>query len=74
MFETIQEGIIKIMEERFRFYRAKMSAEQYGARTLTFKDFLGCGAPEFFEGEKPPIAARQWIENMGSFDKHTFQI
>ena len=37
-----------------------MAPGQSGTRTLSFKDFRGCGAPDF-SGVKDPIIARRWI-------------
>ena len=57
---SIKEGIINLMEDRLRIFRTDLAASHPGARTLSFKDFRGCGAPDFF-GVKDPIVARQWI-------------
>ena len=48
------------MEDRLQIFWANLGASQSGARTLSFKDFSGCGAPDLF-GVKDPIAARCWI-------------
>ena len=60
MFGSINEGIIEVMEDQFRIFRANLAASQYGAHILSFKDFKGCGAPNFFV-VKDPIIARHWI-------------
>ena len=36
-FGSIKEGIIELMEDRLRIFRADMAAGQYGTHTLSFK-------------------------------------
>ena len=57
MFGLIKEGIFELMEDRLQIFRADPAASQYRSHTLSFKDFRGCGALEFFRA-KDPIAAR----------------
>ena len=61
----IREGIIELMDERFQAFISKLAVGQYGARTLSFKDFMGCGASEFLR-VKDPIASRRWITDIES--------
>ena len=63
MFGTIKERINEMMEEHLQAFRADLSVRQYGSHTLIFKDFRGCGAPEFFK-VNDPIVARWWISDI----------
>ena len=65
IFGSIKEGIIELMEGRLKAFRSEYASSLSGARTLSFKDFRGCGAPEF-HGVKDPIVARRWITDMES--------
>ena len=56
LFVSIKEGIIRLMEDLLRIFRADLAASQPGSRTLSIKDFKGHEAPEFF-GTKDPITA-----------------
>ena len=63
LFDTIKEGILKLMNERHKTFRAEIVVGQIGARAPSFREFKACVAPEFF-GAKDPIASRQWITDM----------
>ena len=65
IFESIKEGIIKLMEDRLRAFKRDLASGQAGTRTLSFKDFRGSGALDF-HGLKNPIAARRLIANIES--------
>ena len=60
IFGSIKEGIIELMEDCHREFRSDMAPCQSGTHTLSFKDFRGCEAPDFY-GVKDPIVARRWI-------------
>ena len=45
MLGSIKEGIIELMDDRLRIFRANLATSQHGAHTLYFKDFTGWGAP-----------------------------
>ena len=64
IFGTIKEGIMEVLEERLGSIHFEMVA-LVGARTLTFRDFRPCGAPEFF-GEKDPISSRHWLADVAN--------
>ena len=53
IFGTIKEGIMEIMEEQLRSFRAEIVAGQVGAQTPSFREFKACRAPDFF-GVKDP--------------------
>ena len=55
MFVTIKEGIMELMDEWLKAFRAKIVAGQLGARTPTFWEFKAYGVLELF-GDKDPIA------------------
>ena len=57
IFVSIKEGIIELVEDRLRAFRSDMAIGQSRACILSFKDFKGCGAPDF-SGVKDSIAAR----------------
>ena len=63
IFGSIREGIIKMMEDRLRAFRSDMTPSQSRTRMLSFKDYKGCGAPNF-SGVKDPIAARRCIADI----------
>ena len=65
IFRSIKASIIELMEDRLRAFRSVMTSSQSGAHTLSFKDFRGCGAPDFF-GVNDPIIAKWWIANIES--------
>ena len=58
IFRSIKEGIIELMEEHLRAFSSDMASSQSGTRTLSFKDFRGCGPPEL-HGVKDPIMAKR---------------
>ena len=60
IFGSIKEGIIELMEDRLRAFKIDMAPSHSRARMLSFKDFRGCGEPDFFR-VKDTIAARRWI-------------
>ena len=60
MFGSIKEGIMEFMEDRLWIFRVNLVASQSGTRTLSFKDFRGCGAPDFIM-VKDPIITWCWI-------------
>ena len=63
IFGTVKEGMMEIMEERLRAFRADISAGQGGARTPSFREFKACGAPEF-SGVRDPIVSRRWVADI----------
>ena len=71
IFGSIKEGIIELTEVRLRDFRSDMAHSQSGTRTLSFKDFRGCGAPDFF-GVKEPIVAIWWIADIASAQLTSF--
>lgn len=48
MFGLIMEGIIELMEEHFRTFRAKLAPRQYGARTSPSRITRDVGARVFW--------------------------
>ena len=63
IFGTVKEGMMEIMKERLRLFRAVMVAAQVGARTPSFQEFKPCGASEFF-GVRDTIVSRRWVEDI----------
>ena len=63
IFRTVKEGIMDLMEERLRLFRAEIAVGQIGARTPSFREFKACGAPKFF-GVKDPIVSQRWIADI----------
>ena len=61
------------MEDRLWAFRSDMAFGQAGIQTLFFKDFRGCGAPDF-HGVKDPIVARRWIVDMESAQLMSFYL
>lgn len=55
----------------FRAFRVEMDADQFGARTLTFREFRACGPPEYFR-KKGPITRSHWIVDMESVYRMSF--
>ena len=56
LFDTIKKGIMELMDERLRTFRAEIVEGQIGARAPLFREFNACGALEFF-GDKEPITS-----------------
>ena len=71
IFGTVKEGIIEIMEEQLRSFRAEIVAGQIGTRTPSFREFKACGVSDFF-GVKDPIASRCWIAGMENAQHTSF--
>ncbi|XP_052621903.1 uncharacterized protein LOC111883756 [Lactuca sativa] len=71
IFGSIKEGIIELMGDRLRAFRSDLAYGQASTRTLSFKDFRGCGALDF-HGVKNPIAARRWIADIESTQLTSF--
>ena len=55
IFGMLKEGILEILDERLGAFRTEMMALM-GTRTLTFRDFRACGAPDY-HGARDPIAS-----------------
>lgn len=53
MFGLIKEVILELMEERLGEFHAELVVGQFRARTLTFREFCACVAPEFFVRKNP---------------------
>nr|KAJ0216168.1 hypothetical protein LSAT_V11C300131450 [Lactuca sativa] len=71
IFGSIKEGIIELMEDHLRAFRSDLASGQVSTRTLSFKDFRGCGVPDF-HGVKNPIVARRWIADIESAQLTSF--
>ena len=68
---TIKEGIMELMDEWLRYFRAEIATRQIGARTSSSREFKAYGAPEFFRS-KDLIASRHWISDMENAQQTTF--
>ena len=71
IFGSITEGIIELMEDLLRAFRSNMALGQSGTHMLSFKDFKGCGAPDFHR-VKVPVVARRWIADIESVQLTSF--
>ena len=56
IFGLVKEGILEVLEEQLSLFHSEMTAITR-ARSLTFKEFGPCGAPDY-HGEKDPIVSR----------------
>ena len=63
IFGSIKEGIIELMEDRLRAFRSDMAPSQSSTHTQCFKDFKGCGMPDF-HGVKYAMVTRRWITDI----------
>ena len=61
IFGTVKEGIMEIMEERLRSFRAETAAGHIRARTPLFWEFKASGAPKFF-GVRTPLSANARLQ------------
>ena len=50
LFDTIKEGIMKLMDDRLKTLQVEIDAGQIGARAPSFGEFKAYGAPEFVGG------------------------
>ena len=71
IFGSIKEGIVELMEDHLWLFRSDLVSSQSSTCTLSFKDFRGSGAPDFY-GAKDPIAARRWIADIESAQLTSF--
>ena len=63
-------GLSEIVDERLGSFRAEVMAI-IGARTLTFREFLACGAPALHQ-ERDAIVSRRWLADMVNVFKTSF--
>ena len=64
IFGSIKEGILDLMEERLSTFRAEVAA-MMGSRTLTFREFRACEAPDY-HGARDPIASTRWLADVAN--------
>ena len=64
IFCTVKEGNLEILDERLSSFRYEM-VTTVGARSLTFREFGLCGAPNYY-GEKDPIVSRRWLADVAN--------
>ena len=64
IFGSIKEGILEMMDERLSTFRTEMAA-MMGSRTLTFREFRACGAPDY-HGARDPIASTRWLADVAN--------
>ena len=60
IFGTIKEGILEILDERLSAFRTEMAA-MIESRTLTFREFIACGAPDYQGPETPLRIPDGWL-------------
>ena len=64
IFGSIKEGILEMMDERLSTFRTEMAAMMW-SRTLTFREFRACGAPDY-HGARDPIASTRWLADVAN--------
>ena len=58
IFGTFNEGMMEIMEERLRAFRAEIYTGQVGDQTPSFREFKACEAPEFLRVKESIVSRR----------------
>ena len=64
IFGMIKEGILELLDERLSAFRTKVAA-MMGSRTLTFREFRACGAPDY-HGARDPIVSTRWLADVAN--------
>ena len=64
IFDKVKEGILEWLKEWFSTFRTEMAALM-GSRTLTFREFTACGAPDY-HGDRDPIATTRWLADVAN--------
>ena len=64
IFGMVKEGILEILHERLGAFRTEMMA-LLGVRTLTFREFRACGAPDY-HGARDPVASSRWLADVAN--------
>ena len=57
IFGTVKEGILEILDERLGAFCIELMA-MLEARTLTFREFRACGAPDYLRARDPIASGR----------------
>ena len=64
IFGTVKEEILEMLDERLGAFRIEMVGMIW-VRTLTFREFSACGAPDY-HGARDPIASSRWLADVAN--------
>ncbi|XP_023742111.3 receptor-like protein EIX2 [Lactuca sativa] len=64
IFGSVKEGVLELMDEKLGAFRTEIIA-MMGARTLKFREFRACGAPDY-NGDRDLIPSSRWLANVAN--------